>query len=296
LKLLPRRAGPLADALLRDQVLVAARLNGFSRPTLWVNDVTYAPLIPRTRWPSLYDVSDDWLLAPFAAREIARLRRLDELALRTADEVVVCSPGLVESRGKDRPVSLVRNAVDVEHFRRPRSRPDDLPDSPVAVYAGTAHDARIDIELVADVARALPHLTLVLVGPNALSPASLERLERLRNIVLLGPRPYADVPAYLQHADVIVVPHRVSPFMQSLDPIKAYECLAVDTPTVATPVAGFREHRGQVEVASRAEFSLRVARALSGSAPNHGRVSVPSWEERAGDFARLLLAADRDCR
>ncbi len=41
--------------------------------------------------------------------------------------------------------------------------------------------------------------------------------------MLLGARPSADVPAYLQHADVLVVPHIVTPFTDSLDPIKLYE-------------------------------------------------------------------------
>ena len=39
----------------------------------------------------------------------------------------------------------------------------------------------------------------------------------------------------------MIVPHLVNPFTESLDPIKAYECLAAGRPTVATPVAGFRD-------------------------------------------------------
>ena len=127
LKALPRRLGPPADALLLWQLRLAVRRIGFARPVLWINDVTYAPLIERTGWPSLYDVTDDWLLAPSPPRELERLRRLDALALAQADEVVVCSPALAESRGTTRPVSLVPNGVDVEHFRRPRPRPPDLP-------------------------------------------------------------------------------------------------------------------------------------------------------------------------
>ena len=212
------------------------------RPMLWINDVTYAPLIARTGWPSLYDVTDDWLLAPFEPRQLQRLRRLDALALAQADEVVVCSPALAESRGTTRPVSLVPNGVDVEHFRRPRPRPPDLPAAPTAVYVGSLHEARLDVELVADLADALPQLNVVLVGPDSLDRESHDLLARRPSMHLLGARPYADVPAYLQHADVVIVPHRVSPFTESLDPIKAYECLAITTPTVATPVAGFREH------------------------------------------------------
>jgi glycosyltransferase involved in cell wall biosynthesis len=295
LKLLPRRLGPLADALLRRQVLLTAKAMRLVRPTLWINDVTYAPLIQRTGWPSVYDVSDDWLLAPFPARELDRLRRLDRLAMQSADEVVVCSPGLVDSRGAARPVTLVRNAVDAEHFRRPRSRPVDLPRAPVVVYVGTAHDARIDVDLVVELATALPHVQVALVGPDALRADSRGRLESAPNVHLLGTRPYRDVPAYLQHADVVIVPHLVSPFMESLDPIKAYECLAIDTPTLATPVAGFRELGEILHVAPREAFVARLAQVLSQSEAERSSapVSPPTWEERARTFESVLVRSAR---
>ena len=290
LKPLPRRAGRLADASLRAQVRTAARLLGFERPVLWLNDVTYAPLIQQTRWPTLYDVTDDWLLAPVPERERDRLRRLDGLALRDAAEVVVCSPALAGSRGLVRPVTLLPNAVDVEHFRRPRDRPEDLPPGPVAAYVGTLHESRLDVELVSELARALEPVAVALVGPDSLSAGSRSSLGALPNVHLLGPRAYEDVPAYLQHADVIVVPHRVTEFTESLDPIKAYECLAVGRPTVATPVAGFRGLGPPVVVAGRESFVATVRAALDGrdaGAPGPSP-EVPSWDERAQEFAGIL--------
>jgi glycosyltransferase involved in cell wall biosynthesis len=291
LKVLPRKAGPLADLLLRGQVRLLSRQMGFTQPTLWVNDVTYAPLIPHTRWPSLYDVTDDWLLAPASSREIRRLRRLDELALDAADEVVVCSETLAGSRGAQRPVSLVPNGVDIAHFRRPQPRPNDLPDAPVAVYVGSLHDDRIDVELVVDLARAQPQLNLVFVGPNSLEQGSRRLLEGLPNIVLLGPRPYRDVPGYLQHADVVIVPHRISPFTDSLDPIKAYECLAIETPTVATPVAGFREHAEELHVVDRTVFATRVRELVGAPSRSSHAAQPPQWKERALQFEHVLRRA-----
>lgn len=297
LKVLPRRMGPLPDALLRLQVVLACRRLRLRRPVLWVNDVTYAPLIERAEWPSVYDVSDDWLLAPFSSREIERLRVLDRVALERADEVVVCSTALAQSRGKERSVHLVPNAVDVEHFRRPRERPADLPAAPVAVYAGTLHDARIDVPLVLEVARRLPSVTFAFVGPDSLSSESREDLNAMPNICLLGSRPYDVLPGYLQHADAIVVPHLVSPFMESLDPIKAYECLAVSTPTVATPVPGFRELEGVAAIAGRQDFPAAVEQAMAaGRQPRRAGESSsqepPSWDERAASFeVALALAA-----
>lgn len=292
LKALPRRAGPLADRLLQDQVWTAAKLLGFSRPTLWINDVTYAPLIRRTGWPSLYDVTDDWLLAPAAPRERERLRRLDGVALESADEVVVCSRNLAASRGARRAVRLITNGVDVEFFRRPRDRPADLPDSPVVVYVGTLHENRLDVALVTELAAAAPEVAFALVGPDSLAASSRAALRARSNVLLLGPKQHRDVPAYLQHADVVIVPHVVSRFTETLDPIKAYECLAVSTPVVATPVAGFREHEGAMHIASRESFGTRLRDVLD-KRPEPGRNGelLPSWEVQAADFEAGLRRA-----
>jgi glycosyltransferase involved in cell wall biosynthesis len=290
-KVLPRRAGPIADSLLRVEVAAAARLMGFSRPTLWINDVTYAPLIAAKGWPSVYDVTDDWLHAPFHPREIRRLRTLDKLALETADEVVVCSRSLASTRGAQREVALIPNGLDIEHFRRARARPPDLPASPVAVYVGSLHESRIDVGLVVEMARVMPHLSVALVGPNSLRAESRRSLNANPNVFLLGPRSYADVPGYLQHADVVVVPHRVSSFTDSLDPIKAYECVAVGTPTVATPVAGFRELNGVVTVASSDSFTAAVESTLSTRAPLARTCPVGTWEERTREFQEILTRA-----
>ena len=290
LKPMPRALGEGADAALRGQVRLAARLLRLTRPTLWINDVTYAPLIESTDWPSVYDVTDDWLAAPFPRRELDRLERLERLALMSAGEVTVCSRMLAESRGATRRVTLIPNAVDADHFRRPRPRPNDLPTGRSAVYVGTLHESRFDVELVLELARSLPSLGLVFVGPDSLSDDTRRRLATEPNIKLLGARPYEDVPAYLQHADVIVVPHLVNEFTRSLDPIKAYECLAVATPTVATPVAGFEQLRGHVTVAPAETFVHAVETTLAGRSAEPS-VAPPSWHERIVEFERALVEA-----
>jgi teichuronic acid biosynthesis glycosyltransferase TuaH len=287
LKPLPRRLGPATDTALCAQVRVAARVLRFDRPILWLNDVTFAPLIGRTGWPTIYDVTDDWLLAPMPEGKRKRLRALDELAVQNAAEVVVCSLNLARSRGAIRPVTLIPNAVDVVHFQRRRRRPVDLPPPPVAVYVGTLQDARLDVGLVTQLARAIETLNVVLIGPDSLSEPSRAQLA-LPNVRLLGPRPYEDVPAYLQHANVIVVPHVVDDFTDSLDPIKAYECLAVARPVVATPVAGFRELQKRLSVVEREAFVEAVRKALASPTRSANTDEIPSWDERAEELAKVL--------
>jgi glycosyltransferase involved in cell wall biosynthesis/GT2 family glycosyltransferase len=287
----PRVVGPLADHSLRRQVVRAAGAMGMPNPTLWINDAVYASLPRETGWPSLYDVTDDWTQASGPSRARRRVARNHRLLLKAANDVVVCSPALAAKQRTTRPdVRVIPNAVDVDHFTRPRRRPPDLPTSPVAVYVGTLHEDRLDCELVEELVEGVPSLRIVLVGPNALRRASNDRLQALARVDLLGSRPYEDVPAYLQHADVIIVPHVVTPFTESLDPIKAYECAAVGRPTVAVAVAGFREIGPPVRAVDREDFVSEVRSVLS-SRPATRSAPVAGWDDRALEFERALESA-----
>ncbi|MCU1536365.1 MAG: hypothetical protein JWP82_716 [Humibacillus sp.] len=240
-KWLPRRVDRSVDERWARLVARTARGLGMSDPALWVNDPRGALLVEATTWRSLYDVTDDWTLADRPAVEIARLRSQESVLLSRCEEVVVCSPALARSKGTDREVTLVPNGVDTQAYAVRHDRPADLPDGVVVLYAGTLHGDRLDVAICVAVAESLTARgRLVLLGPDALAPADTERLEQT-GVVVLGARPSAEVPAYLQHADVLVVPHVVTPFTDSLDPIKLYEYQAAGRPVVSTPVAGFRD-------------------------------------------------------
>jgi glycosyltransferase involved in cell wall biosynthesis len=102
--------------------------------------------------------------------------------------------------------------------------------------------------------------------------------------VHLGARAHDDVVAYLQHADVLVVPHMVTLFTDSLDPIKLYEYAAVGRPVVSTPVAGFRDSSDpRVLVVPASEVPAAVQAALADDDQwGAARVEhpVPDWSDR----------------
>ncbi len=293
-KWLPRTAGAAADRLLARSVERATRAVGFERPLLWINNLQLASLVERTGWPTLYDITDDWLLASCTERE--RLRRLrDEATLMAcAQEVVVCSPSLVDAKGRFRSVTLISNGVDVDWIRSPRSRPADMPPGPVACYVGTLHDDRLDVDLCVETGVQLEGKgTLLFVGPDHLSDASRRRLTAKANIVLLGARSHDAVPGYLQHADVLVVPHRRTPFTESLDPIKAYEYRAVGRPIVTTSVAGFRELGSPVVVADGASFADAVLASVRGQPQPPSLLKLPddlpAWDILAQQMRDVLV-------
>ncbi len=304
-KWLPRRVDPWGDARRARTVRAAALRLGMTHPVLWVNDPAAATLLRATAWPALYDVTDDWLLAPRTPRQAAMVKAHEDVLLERCAEVTVCSPGLAASKGARRPVTLITNGVDVTRYRAPVDRPSALPDGRCAVYVGTVHPDRMDVGLCVDLARRITQEgagALVVVGPVLLDAPDVARLEEA-GARLLGPRPSDQVPGYLQHADVLVVPHLVNGFTDSLDPLKLYEYLAVGRPVVSTPVAGFRDlsPSSRVRVVERPGFTAAVVEALRTAPRSPGPEMtadldpVPTWDQRVREMAVVLsrVAATR---
>lgn len=299
MKLLPRRIDPYVDARLAAQTMRAAATLGMRHPVLWVNDPAGATLLRRTSWPALYDITDDWAVADRGDRIMARVADDDAFLVTHADVVVVCSPELLRRksplRGAGSPPLLVPNAVDLAAYRTLQARPTDLPAGRIALYAGTLHRDRLDVDLTAATAAALRGGgTLVLLGPNALEEADTRTL-RKHGVVILGARPRGAVPAYLQHADVLLVPHVVTPFTESLDPIKLYEYQAVAAPVVATRVAGFRDWIApRLTLADPAGFAPAVYELMHGGpvrrrqATASALASAPDWSVRVAAMRTAL--------
>jgi len=293
-KWLPRVAGPFADRSLYGQVDHACAALGFDQPALWVNDSVYAFYPDTGRLPTVYDITDDWLLLSIRPRDRRRRELREARLMNRAHGIVVCSRQLARSRGSVRTVHHVGNAVDIVRYQTPMPRPHDMPSGPTAVYVGTLQDDRLDIDLITALADQDLDCTSVLIGPDCLNASSRRRLSSRANVRILGPRPYQDVPGYLQHASVLIVPHRLSPFTESLDPIKAYECEAVGVVTVATPVAGFEESRRNIRIAPPTEWVSEVRRALVDAPETQPCATLPTWRERALLFSEVLEQAISD--
>jgi glycosyltransferase involved in cell wall biosynthesis len=127
------------------------------------------------------------------------------------------------------------NGVDYGRFATPAVEPPEyaaLP-RPRAVYVG-ALESWFDFDLLDAAAARFPSVTFVVIGPDHLARA---RLTRRPNLRLLGPRPHAALPGYLQHADVGLIPFdpAANPsLVHGINPLKLYEYLASGLPVVAT--------------------------------------------------------------
>lgn len=113
---------------------------------------------------------------------------------------------------------------------------------PVAFYAGSLEE-RIDVDSLGALARTLPDLWVVLVGPM-LRPDWFAPLSALPNVVIRGVQARPDVLAMARAASVCLVPHRDTTLTRAMSPLKLYEYLGAGSPVVATdlePMRGISE-------------------------------------------------------
>jgi glycosyltransferase involved in cell wall biosynthesis len=216
---------------------VFARLEreGFDHAELlWIDHLLFADLpdrVPADRM--VYRLADDPLLFP-EAYPAPLLRRFERLLHRVGCVIVTArklQERVARIRGDDG-VIYVPNGADYEHFAAPAPVPEEYREipEPRVIYAGSL-EAWFDTELVATAARALPHVSFVIIGPVRIP---LGAVRALPNVHVLGPRPYASLPGFLAHAQAGIIPFRVSEQIDSVNPIKLYEYLAAGLPVVVT--------------------------------------------------------------
>jgi GT2 family glycosyltransferase len=278
------------------------RALGLEHPYLWTQDPRAASLVERLPIDRIvYDLTDDW--AAFETDDTRRTlveRRIASLARRAALVIACSKPLELAARSWSDQVHLVPNAVD--GGQEPHSIPSDLEGvpRPRLGYAGTLHSARLDVDLLVRAAQLRPSWAFVFLGPNLLEPKDKSRLLTLPNVHYLGPRPHSAVRSYLEGLDVCLVPHLITDFTQSLDPLKLYEYLAAGRPIVATALGNSPDLQPHIALGTTAAQLVEQAeREIVTNSParvaaRRAVVAHATWSSRAATIEALLGVLPQD--
>lgn len=219
---------------LLEQLFVDERID---RYVLWY----YTPMaLPFSRHLKpkaiVYDCMDE--LSAFAGAPPVLTERESEL-LDRADVVFTGGWSLYQAkREKHAHVYPFPSGVDVAHFARARQAMADPVEQsnlrhPRLGYFGVI-DERMDLELVERVAEQRPDWEFVFVGPIVkISPHSVPVGP---NIHYLGKKSYNDLPAYLAHWDVALMPFARNRHTEFISPTKTPEYLAAGKRVVSTSI------------------------------------------------------------
>lgn len=296
---LPGRVGrldALNDRVEAAQLRRALRALAIERPALWTQDPRAATIVDQLPVARIvYDLTDDW--AAFEtdpARRAAVQGRIESLGAR-AELVLACSRTLERgARAWATRVEYLPNAVEPPGPRAERPAELGALSRPLLGYAGTLHASRLDVELLARAAALRPSWSFVLLGPDQLEPGDRERLLGLPNVHHLGVRPHALVRAYLEAFDVCLLPHRVTEFTRSLDPLKLYEYLAAGRPVISTPTGNAPDLETHLVLAATPEELVAEAERALGqdsaerASARRAAVAGATWEARAAEIEHGL--------
>jgi teichuronic acid biosynthesis glycosyltransferase TuaH len=295
------------EKLFLRQIKQSLRALIWSPTHLWINQHEAVNLLDAEIAPlSIYDITDDWTKFSGNQSQLALISEQDTTLCQFCDHVIVCSQQLFDDKASSvdpEKLHLIPNGVHVEHYDAVTDT--SLPihalaqnwQKPVFGYTGTIHGDRVDVKLIGDIAKAYPSATIAMVGPNLLEQTDQQGLKQFNNIVFTGSQPYSELPSIMRAFDVCMVPHRVTPFTESLNPIKLWEYLAAGKPIVSTNVAGFRDYRDLVRVADTSDdFVSLLALALVESPDlpplRQKAVRQHTWDQRVAEVEALLLRSE----
>lgn len=227
------------------------------------------------------------------------------IAVRNADLSIATSKqlqkDLAELSGKR--VELLPNAADYDLFKtafteKPK-KPDDLQKIPGPIIGYTGNIChRVDYDLIQAICLAHSDKNLVMVGPrNHYGHTDID-LDAIPNLHFLGSKRLEQLPSYLAHFNVLILPFLINEVTRSIYPLKINEYLASGKPVIATPfsediqtfgnwISLESEHQGFAQAIQKEleEDSLEKSRERNEVA------SKNTWENRAETFWKLLNAA-----
>jgi glycosyltransferase involved in cell wall biosynthesis len=295
-----RIARALNRRLLPALVSRAARRLGLRRPILWA----YVP-----QAEVLIEALDPSLIVYHCVDDIAAQDRIDTASFRAAemrfapraDLVLASAPALAERlRRISGNVMDAPNVADTELFARALSEgPLDpgmaaLP-VPRIVFTGAIVAAKLDLPLLAALARLRRSWSFALVGPIGPGEprADISAITGEPNIHLLGPRSYGQLPDVLRAADAGLIPYARNSLTESIFPMKVYEYLAAGLPVVATPLPALDGLAGIATAPDAPGMAALLDEALAEDNParrvERSRAAAShSWERRLQEIAAAI--------
>lgn len=269
----------LSDYCVRDALMIADYPN-------WINAVMR--LKKKYGFYLVTDYMDDF--GGFDNAEQSILQRACEKLLSESDLVVASSNYLYElalRRAKN--VALIRNGTEFEHFHAAYRANESGKGGVIGYYGAIAH--WFDVEKIECLSSRFPNCTIRLIGELT---AGEERLKKLKNVELLGEKPYSELPELLKEFDVCLIPFDSSiPLIKATNPVKFYEYLSAGKKVVATEIPELEPFRDKYAYlandndtfANYVEMCLKGTDTLATPEERIAFAKENDWSERVAHFS-----------
>ncbi|WP_417530286.1 methyltransferase [Marinobacter lipolyticus] len=239
-------------------------------------------------WTIIYDCRDDW--EEFSKVGMARWfdAEVERKLVRDADSTVCVSRPLVEKMSALAPgsrVELMPNAVEADFLPQGYQHTPKT-DPKIVGYFGHLAGAWFDWEAFGEIARRCANYRFEIIGHSA--PHELVLPD---NVELLGPKPWHQLYQYASRWSAAIIPFKMGPLADGVDPIKIYEYLSFGLPVVSFLMPQINDYPYTQTVGSVQEFCDALSEACE-SAPDADQISEflqrNTWEVRATELLHFL--------
>lgn len=193
---------------------------------VWVGYCPWYGLIKDFTGVVVYDKMDDDLSITQNVLMKKLIAKVEPALIQRADHIFVSAKQFEEgitAKGKH-PV-LLPNAVNAPEFDR---TPEAQTESSERIFGYVGMISHwFDMKAVITILEADTQNRVVLVGPSEITLPKHERL------TWTGQVPKADVARWIASFDVCLYPFKRTPFLDTIDPVKIYEYLAMNKPVLA---------------------------------------------------------------
>ena len=296
----------LNRCLLQNGLELSCKWLGFRNAILWTyNPLTTLYLDPEAFAGSIYHCVDRIQDQP--GMPVERIENKEQALSRVVDVVFATSPELKATHQYwNRHTLLFGNVADYSHFSRalpghghaPLACPAALEplQRPRLLFMGAIDAYKLDLDLLLQLALRNPDWAFVLIGPvGECDPSThVGDLEACPNVHFVGPVAYRELPCWLAHVDLGLLPLQVNGYTRHMFPMKFFEYLASGLPVVATAIPALESH-ADVAALCRPDvnaFEGAILNALKGQGPSLEkrleRASAQTYEARTNAMLAYL--------
>lgn len=249
-------------------------------------------------WRSIYQSMDDISQVSYSDRHGTRL---EEEIIRNFDYTLCTSKELTRLKSAfSKNVFFHPNAADTAIFKKAVTeillRPDELKDIHTKIIGFTGSiEYRSDFELLKEIALYHKDKTLVFVGPVQTEEHKIIGLDKLPNVLFIGPKRITELANYLQYFDCVLIPFRKNTLTKSIYPLKINEYLAAGKPVIAThfseDIFSFRDVAYVVDTNEEFIEIIDKAIAENNTEKQQARINVAeqnTWTARVERFWNII--------
>ena len=230
----------------------------------------------------VYDKMDDNSLLVKNFLDQKYLLKAEKKLLKKVDEIIVTAQAFYEryqSLGK--PVTLIPNGVELPDL----IITEESHEKKIYGYVGMI-SAWIDMQVIEQIADE-PQTEVWLVGPCNIA------VSKKKNIKYFGRIPKSEVAKYINQFDVCLYPFKMDQLVDTVNPVKIYEYLAMNKPVIAidsieTQKFGELLYRYSTREEVRLLCQQRLEKPFESDVERVEFIRNNSWEERGIRVQRVV--------